>query len=92
MIPVNQKQYILGFGMTLRARGFMTDNILEGYRDPYNRDGDAYGFTYNTPRAQARRTSFVASSDGHYNSVPDFSNFMNHVYTTQTISIEAVGE
>lgn len=39
----NTCQYILGFGMTLRARGFMTDNILEGYRDPYNRDGDAYG-------------------------------------------------
>ncbi|MCJ1349860.1 hypothetical protein MMC31_008103 [Peltigera leucophlebia] len=53
--------------MALRARGFMTDNILEGYWDPNNpspSDGDAYGFTYDTPRAQARRTSLVASGRG----------------------------
>ncbi|KAL8757939.1 MAG: hypothetical protein Q9199_001851 [Rusavskia elegans] len=78
---------VLAFGRALRARGYMTDNILEGYYDPNTfpdgAGGDRYGFTYNTPRAQARVRSFLPSSDGHYNGVPDFSNFMGNLYQPQ---------
>ncbi|KAL8862688.1 MAG: hypothetical protein Q9178_001186 [Gyalolechia marmorata] len=79
---------VLEFGRALRARGYMTDNILEGYYDaatfePYANGADQYGFTYNSPRAQARVRSFLPSSDGHYNGVPDFSAFMRNLYQPQ---------
>ncbi|KAL8806037.1 MAG: hypothetical protein Q9182_001569 [Xanthomendoza sp. 2 TL-2023] len=75
---------VLEFGRALRARGYMTDTLLEGFYDPAtfprSAGADRYGFTYNTPRAQARVRSFLPSSDGHYNGVPDFSGFMGNVY------------
>lgn len=65
----------------------MTDNILEGYYDPatfpHGAGPDRYGFTYGTPRAEARAGSFTPSSDGHYNTVPDFSAFMGNLYQPQ---------
>lgn len=79
----DQERDVLDFGHALRARGLMTDNILEGYWAPNDPHGDEYGFNYDTPRALARTTSFVNSADGHYNGVPDFSTFMNHVYNNQ---------
>ncbi|KAL8815921.1 MAG: hypothetical protein Q9223_005000 [Gallowayella weberi] len=75
---------VLDFGRALRARGYMTDNLLEGFYDPTTfprgAGADQYGFTYNTARALARVRSFLPSSDGNYNGVPDFSNFMANVY------------
>ena len=78
---------VLLFGRALRARGYMNDHILEGYYDPdtfpHGAGADQHGFTYDTPRAQARVRSFVPSSDGRYNGVPDFSAFMQNVYRPQ---------
>ncbi|KAL8671161.1 MAG: hypothetical protein Q9168_004338 [Polycauliona sp. 1 TL-2023] len=78
---------VLQFGRALRARGYLTNNILEGFYDPatfpHGADADRYGFTYGTARAQARMESFLPSSDGHYNGVPDFSAFMGNVFETQ---------
>ena len=77
---------VLEFGRALRARGIITDDILDGYYDPATfpvapaNGGDQYGFTYDTARAQARTGSFVASADGRFNGVPDFSGFMNNRY------------
>ena len=80
---------VLQFGRALRARGFLTDNILDGYYDPrtfpvpVGRGGDRYGFTYGSARAAARTGSFTPSADGRFNGRPDFSAFTNNIYQPQ---------
>ena len=88
--PSNEgDEQVLQFGRALRERGFITDNILDGFYDaqtfpvPTREGGDPHGFTYQTARAQARTGSFVPSADGRFNGRPDFTAFMGNVYQPQ---------